>query len=559
MDLEQLISKIKSGDTEAFGLLYDLYYPKMRGICIKIVGHNGADVDDIVHDAFVLAFISLDKLKNPCKFGEWLTTITKNVSLKYIDRSCRNAAVPLPSVSDDDFDCADTAGNPESAVLRDELLSLVDRLPEGYGKVFRLSVIEGFSHVEIGRMLGIEPHSSSSQLSRAKKMLRKMADRYKLLTVLSIIGLMLPVCRYLIKKESGKIKEERMADMSDNLKLKGSTRDSDKNQSVACHVEVSGAKAQVLFTGNQDSRIIADSLHEDTVPAVASICQDSVMRQSGRYMSVTDSVCSRVSEQLPLLHTSDVEIVTDLKKNSGWRMLIAGSLGPALVQNVYKLITSSGQGGAGSSQSSFSTWEEYYDYLATRGHEDMSEDSVVLMNIAKNNSGDIIERERHDKPVTFGLSLTKELGGRWSLETGLQYSLLRSTFIMGDGGDNVCRTQKVHYMGIPLRVSYRIADYKRLSAYGSAGIVMHVPVGGSVKENLVTDSTAMFTERRHVHAPWQWAVNVGLGAQYEIFDGLSLYVEPTLNYYIPAGGSVRTVWTERPFTFSVPFGIRFTW
>ena len=189
----------------------------------------------------------------------------------------------------------------------------------------------------------------------------------------------------------------------------------------------------------------------------------------------------------------------------------------------------------------------------------MSEDSVVLMNIAKNNSGDIIERERHDKPVTFGLSLTKELGGRWSLETGLQYSLLRSTFIMGDGGDNVCRTQKVHYMGIPLRVSYRIADYKRLSAYGSAGIVMHVPVGGSVKENLVTDSTAMFTERRHVHAPWQWAVNVGLGAQYEIFDGLSLYVEPTLNYYIPAGGSVRTVWTERPFTFSVPFGIRFTW
>ena len=47
----------------------------------------------------------------------------------------------------------------------------------------------------------------------------------------------------------------------------------------------------------EDSRTYADSLHEDTVPAVASICQDSVMRQSGRYMSVTDSVCSRVTEQ----------------------------------------------------------------------------------------------------------------------------------------------------------------------------------------------------------------------------------------------------------------------
>ena len=71
-----------------------------------------------------------------------------------------------------------------------EVVRLIDRLPEGYGQVFRLSVFEGLTHKEIANMLGIEPHSSSSQLARAKKMLRKMIQQY---WVAGLLLLLVPV------------------------------------------------------------------------------------------------------------------------------------------------------------------------------------------------------------------------------------------------------------------------------------------------------------------------------------------------------------------------------
>ena len=52
-------------------------------------------------------------------------------------------------------------------------MSAIDSLPEGYKKIFNLSVLDGLSHQEIGALLDIAPHSSSSQLARAKSMLRK--------------------------------------------------------------------------------------------------------------------------------------------------------------------------------------------------------------------------------------------------------------------------------------------------------------------------------------------------------------------------------------------------
>ena len=85
-------------------------------------------------------------------------------------------------------------------------MQLVDRLPEGYGQVFRLSVFEGMSHKEIADMLGIEPHSSSSQLARAKKMLRKMMQQY---WVAALLLLLVPVTFLLLKKGDTVVKDEK--------------------------------------------------------------------------------------------------------------------------------------------------------------------------------------------------------------------------------------------------------------------------------------------------------------------------------------------------------------
>lgn len=54
-----LVEKAKQGDADAFSTLYQMYYPKMKGICINILREDKAVVDDLVQDAFILAFVSL--------------------------------------------------------------------------------------------------------------------------------------------------------------------------------------------------------------------------------------------------------------------------------------------------------------------------------------------------------------------------------------------------------------------------------------------------------------------------------------------------------------------
>lgn len=78
-NITTLVEKAKQGDADAFSTLYQMYYPKMKGICINILREDKAVVDDFVQDAFILAFVSLKDLKNTHRFSQWLTSITTNL------------------------------------------------------------------------------------------------------------------------------------------------------------------------------------------------------------------------------------------------------------------------------------------------------------------------------------------------------------------------------------------------------------------------------------------------------------------------------------------------
>ena len=96
-------------------------------------------------------------------------------------------------------------------------------------------------------------------------------------------------------------------------------------------------------------------------------------------------------------------------------MMLAGSVGPQLAQNLYKLMTTPHSDGLESGlPQQVNTWEEYYDYLNTRNQEGTLGDSLTLMTIAKNNSGRIIEHQHHNSPITIGLALNKKLNNHWS-------------------------------------------------------------------------------------------------------------------------------------------------
>lgn len=191
-DIDTLVRMCQSGDRDALGILYQTYLDPMRKVVSYYV-KNKEIVFDILHDGFLIAFASIASLKNAEKVEAWLTTIMKNLSLQYLKDESSHI-----SVSTSDSEIADSVSAPidEAQELTWEVLDkIIEKLPEGYGKVFRLAVLDGLSHKEIANLLGIAPHSSSSQLSHAKAMLRHMIKQYRMeMGLLSIIGIILLIC-----------------------------------------------------------------------------------------------------------------------------------------------------------------------------------------------------------------------------------------------------------------------------------------------------------------------------------------------------------------------------
>ncbi len=109
----------------------------------------------------------------------------------------------------------------DSKLEEKELFELIDKLPSGYRNVFRMAVIDGFSHKEIAEKLGIEPHSSSSQLTRAKGLLRNMINR-RMLTVISILLVSIPIYKYLFWKRGTEKEQQPVANINDAAKGKRS-------------------------------------------------------------------------------------------------------------------------------------------------------------------------------------------------------------------------------------------------------------------------------------------------------------------------------------------------
>lgn len=554
MKIEKLLEKVKAGDTDALNIIYERYSPMMRSICFSITKEDEDTINDLVQDAFVLTYYSLSKLKDNSKFKEWCAAITKNTALKHLEKKSKLQTISFSSIMDEELEI-EGALQTDSLLHENDILELINSLPTGYGKVFRMSVIEGFSHKEIADKLGIEPHSSSSQLARAKAMLRNMIDK-RALAAISIILISIPLCKYLFWKKT--VEEKKLP--TANVERKNNNK-IDKPELESISSQTNRYVANTFITKKKQIREISlDSIvksnewkNEDTIRNIAIIIEE-------RDTTLSDTT----SMFIPQIENYIVADTTRHKKNK-WQFLATGSLGSALAQNVYKLIASNNNGLPDPDgptpiiPNEISTWEDYYKHLQQKEHEGMSADTLALMTIAKHNSGKIVEHEQHDKPITFGISLTKNIGKNWSLGTGIQYSLLKSNFTLGEGEYFINRVQKVHYLGIPLSTSYKWFNSKNWSAYSSAGIIFNIPMYGKNNEQYVTGITVPYKDSWHFIPSVQWSVGVGTGLQYHFAPNWSIYLEPSFNWYIPNGSTIHNIWTEHPFSVTVPFGIRFAW
>ena len=562
-NITTLVEKAKQGDADAFSTLYQMYYPKLKGICINIFREDKAVVDDLVQDAFILAFVSLKDLKNTHRFSQWLTSITTNLVLKYQEKGKKYNFISLSeSEIEEDFSIVlenDSAS--QQSIQYEEIMLAIDNLPEGYKKIFNMSVLDGLSHREIGELLDIAPHSSSSQLARAKAMLRNtLFPRAMLLIALALI--VIPVYRYFTAKK--KIVSENDVNIVRTRKPNEDITPIQKKPNVS----VSRAQNAILcsnYRSVQQGKNIVITIGDSIKVGQNVILEISDSLQNNQHVladNKRDSIITKDTVYTPIPN-EERWIADDTRtyKKSKWQLLAAGSLGTTLAQNVYKIITSSSDDITSEqpSKKSFITWEEYSEYLHRLTPTDPTAENVAMMDIADNNKGKIEEVEHHDKPIILGLAVNKSIGKHWSLETGLQYSYLKSYFTLGTGNFRVDKEQKLHYIGIPVKLSYQFMAYKRLSAYGSAGASIQIPLYGKTYSDYVIGGKSGYTTDWKTIPSIQWTVNTNIGIQYQIAPKLTLFVEPTLNWYIPNESEVKNTWTERPFTLTVPFGIRLSW
>lgn len=142
MKIEKLIERVKAGDADALRTVYETYSQQMRNVCIRITQEDEDTVSDLVQESFIRAYYSLEKLKDASKFGEWIVAITKNVSLRYLERMRKIQMVPFSAIKDG-FDVESSFAS-DSKLEEKELLEIIDKLPSGYRKVFRMAVIDGF-------------------------------------------------------------------------------------------------------------------------------------------------------------------------------------------------------------------------------------------------------------------------------------------------------------------------------------------------------------------------------------------------------------------------------
>lgn len=145
------------------------YSGKMLAVCLRYTRHR-MEAEDILQDAFIKVFDNISKFEFKGSFEGWIRRIVINTALKnYSKKSFKQEQIGLENQPELPLE-------PEiySNLQEEELLRLINQLPDGYRVVFNLYAVEGYSHKEIADLLGIQESTSRSQLVKARKMLQGM-------------------------------------------------------------------------------------------------------------------------------------------------------------------------------------------------------------------------------------------------------------------------------------------------------------------------------------------------------------------------------------------------
>ena len=225
----------------------------------------------------------------------------------------------------------------------------------------------------------------------------------------------------------------------------------------------------------------------------------------------------------------------------------------------YTANTSSGSMGV----QPYSAVLNYDEYMNKRGF-------VVLRNSTENTSVnnsvnatgiDYSERisgeVKHKTPISAGLGVSYYINDRWVLQSGVVYTLLRSKGSFYDNVGNVAEWKhNLHYLGVPLSLSYKIAEWNRLQFYASAGGMCEINVTGRFKESIYIEGLKTGESKSLRMKEPLWSVNTRAGAAYPLWRFINVYAEAGASYYFDNKSNIETIRSDKPFNVSLQAGIR---
>jgi RNA polymerase sigma factor (sigma-70 family) len=166
---DELVEKCKQGDRKSYAEIYQKYSKAMFNTSLRIVNNSG-DAEDILQDAFVDAFASLESFQYKSTFGAWLKRIVINKSINHL-RKKKMDMIDIDKTSVSEAPYEETLDEKDIQLKVEEVKKAVKMLPNGYRTVLTLYLFEGYDHEEIADILRVSHATVRTQYMRAKQKL----------------------------------------------------------------------------------------------------------------------------------------------------------------------------------------------------------------------------------------------------------------------------------------------------------------------------------------------------------------------------------------------------
>jgi len=185
------------------------------------------------------------------------------------------------------------------------------------------------------------------------------------------------------------------------------------------------------------------------------------------------------------------------------------------------------------------------------------EENPLMAILIANQDKKVDAKVKHKTPVTFGASVSKRIGKKWSFGTGVNYTKLSAELTSGSGANFISSEQNIHYVGIPVQINYNVIQKGAFTGYITGGGLAEKAVSGDIKTKYIVDGVIKEESKEKINEkPVQISVNTAAGLQLKVIKNIGIYAEPGVSYHFKDNSSLQTIYKEKPLNFNLKFGVR---